>query len=188
MRRLFLLAFLWTGSVFWGSAGSLQAQGSGGRLDVGDVVDIRVFRHEELGGKLTLGSDGAVILQFVGPVVLQGLTPEQARQRIEGLLANGWLRKPEVTVNIAEFAKNVITVQGQVNRGGAFSVARNKPFTVSQAIGMAGGFNTRANSKAVVLKRGEKTYTINVKEIQTKPSLDIPLRDGDVIFVKESIL
>ena len=97
-------------------------------------------------------------------------------------------RKPQVIVNVAEFAKNTITVTGQVNRGGAFNVARNKPFTVSQAIGMAGGFNTRANPKAVILQRDNKPYTINVKAIQQDPSRDIPLKDGDVLVVRESRL
>jgi polysaccharide biosynthesis/export protein len=169
-------------------AGHGQASGTGGRLGPGDAVEIRVFRHDDLGGKFTLGSDGSVVLQFIGPVALNGLTPEQARRRIETLLADGWLRKPQVTVNVADFAKNTITVTGQVNRGGAFNVARNKPFTVSQAIGMAGGFNTRANPKAVILQRDNKPYTINVKAIQEDPSRDIPLKDGDVLVVKESRL
>ena len=165
-----------------------RAQTPDYRLNTGDTVDIRVFRHDDIGGKFTLGSDGAVGLQFIGPVTLNGLTPEQAKQRIESKLADGWLRRPQVTVNVSDFAKNTITVTGQVNRGGAFNVARNKPFTVAQAIGMAGGFNTRANAKSVMLKRGDKSFTINVKAIFENPSLDIPLKDGDVLFVKESAL
>jgi polysaccharide export outer membrane protein len=171
---------------------SLQAHGAaggqGGRLSAGDTIDIRVYRHDDLGGKLTLGADGTVGLQFVGPVNLQGLTAEQARQKIEALLADGWLRKPQVTVNITDFAKNFITVDGQVNRPNGFSVARNKPFTVTQAIGMAGGFNTRANKKAVILKRGNKTFTINVKAIYEDPSQDMPLQDGDVLLVPQAVL
>lgn len=173
----------------WAAPLPASAQENAGlRIASGDTVDIRVFRHDDLGGKFTVGSDGTVILQFVGSVTLSGMTPEQATQKVTALLADGWLRKPQVSVNIAEFGKNFITVQGAVNRGGGFPVARNKPFTVSQAIGMAGGFNTRANRKAVMLKRGQKSYTINVKEIESDPSLDIPLKDGDVLTVRESAL
>ncbi len=163
-----------------------QGEGTGYRLSAGDEVEIRVFRHEDLSGKFTLGSDGAVVLQFVGGVKLSGLTPEQARQRIESLLADGWLRKPQVTVNVADFARNTITVTGQVNHGGAFNVPRNKPFTISQAIGMAGGFNTRANPRAVILKRGNRSLIVNIKAIHEDPSQDITLQDGDEVIVKES--
>lgn len=158
------------------------------KLAVGDTVEIRVFRHDDIGGKFTLGSDGAAVLQFIGTVPLSGLTTRQATDKITKELQNGWLRRPQVTVNITEFAKNVITVTGEVRSGNSFTVARNKTVTVAQALGMAGGLTTRANPKAVLLKRGAKTYTINYKDIQNDPSLDIPLKDGDVLTVKESRL
>lgn len=184
---------LGTAVLTLGAASPLPAQNAASpddaTLNTGDMVEVRVLRHDaDLGGKYTIGSDGAIELQLIGRVSLRGLTPSQASQRITALLADGWLRKPQVTVNVADFAKNTITVTGQVNRGGGFQVARNKPFTVTQAIGLAGGFNTRANSKAVMLKRGAKSFTIDVKAIFENPSLDIPLQDGDVLLVKESRL
>ncbi len=187
-RRFFPVLCL--GVLLSGLAGLLNAQeaAAGYRLSAGDAVDIRVHRHEDLSGKFTLGADGAVMLQFIGTVKLTGMTPGQAQERIEALLADGWLRKPEVTVSITDFARNTIIVDGEVKRAAAYSVARNKPFTVSQAIGMAGGFTTRANPKSVMLKRGNKSFTINVKAIYENPSLDIPLRDGDLLVVKESRL
>lgn len=188
MNSLMKIISSFTAAACCLTASMALAQPGDYRLSTGDAVEIRVFRHDDIGGKFTLGSDGAVVLQFIGAVTLNGLTPDQASKRIEALLADGWLRKPKVTVNVADFAKNTITVTGQVNRGGAFNVARNKPFTVAQAVGMAGGFNTRANAKAVMLKRGTKSYTIDVRAIFENPSLDIPLKDGDVLFVKESRL
>jgi len=166
----------------------LSAQQADVRLNVGDSVEVRIFRHDELGGKFTLGPDGSVMLQFIGQVPLRGLTPEQARRKIEALLADGWLRKPEVTVSVTEFAKNFITVDGQVNRPNGFSIARNKPLTITQAIGLAGGFTTRANKKAVLLKRGNKTFSVNVNAIYADPTQDRLLMDGDVLLVQQSIL
>jgi hypothetical protein len=40
----------------------------------------------------------------------------------------------------------------------------------------------------VILQRDNKPYTINVKAIQQDPSRDIPLKDGDVLVVRESRL
>ena len=176
------LAGLWTPRAV------AQAEGGASRLTVGDTIEIRVHRHDDLSGRFILGEDGAVVLQFIGPVVLKGLTAEQAGDKIKVLLADGWLRKPQVQVNVAEFAKSLITVRGEVNKGGGFSVPRNKAFTISQAIGMAGGFTNRANQKAVVLQRGDKSYSVNVKDILDDPSKDRPLKDGDVLVVKSTIL
>jgi len=157
------------------------------RLRAGDTVEIRIFRHDELSVRSPIGADGSVALQFIGSIGVAGLTPGEARSRIEGLYANGWLKKPQVSVNVVEYAKATFTVSGQVNRPGTFSLPRNRNMTLLEAIGTAGHFNTRANQRNVLLKRGAKTYEINVKDILKSPQRDIALRDGDVIWVKEAI-
>lgn len=157
------------------------------RLRAGDSVEIRVFRHDELSVRGPIGADGSVAMQFIGSVAVAGLTPVQARARIEAMYADGWLRKPQVSVNIVEYYPASITVSGQVNRPNRYSLPRNRSMTLLEAIGTAGHFNTRANQKSVLLKRGGKTYEINVKDILKNPQSDVALRDGDIIWVKEAI-
>lgn len=158
------------------------------RLRPGDAVEIRVFRHEDLSVRGPIAADGSVALQFIGSVPVAGLTPVEAGVRIERLFAAGWLKKPQVAVNIVEYARSTFTVSGQVNRPGTFTLPRNRSMTLLEAIGTAGHFNTRANQRAVLLKRGSRTYEVNVKTILKKPETDVQLRDGDVIWVKEAIL
>jgi polysaccharide export outer membrane protein len=157
------------------------------RLRAGDSVEIRVFRHEELNVRGPIGADGSVALQFIGSVPVAGLTPGEARMRIEALYADGWFKKPQVTVNVVEYGRATITVSGQVNRPGTFTLPRNRSMTLLEAIGTAGHFNTRANQRAVLLKRGGRTFEVNVKNILKNPQTDVPLRDGDIIWVKEAI-
>lgn len=187
-----LLKTLLRGLVFSALAGAAPAQeadtSSSYKLRAGDAVEIRVFKHDELSVRGPIGADGSVALQFIGSISLAGLTPGQARARIEALYADGWLKKPQVAVNIVEYAKATFTVTGQVNRPGTFTLPRNRSMTLLEAIGTAGSFNTRANQRNVLLKRGSKTYEVNVKDILKKPATDIPLKEGDVIWVKEAVL
>jgi polysaccharide export outer membrane protein len=157
------------------------------RLRAGDSVEIRVFRHDELGVRGPISADGTVAMQFIGSVPVAGLTPVQARTRIQGLYADGWLKKPQVAVNIVEYCRASVTVSGQVNRPGTFTLQRNRSMTLLEAIGTAGHFNTRANQRSVILKRGDKTYEVNVKQILKNPKSDVTLRDGDIVWVKEAI-
>ncbi len=171
------------------SAGVLAAQDAGNsayKLRAGDTVEIRVFKHDELSVRGPIGADGSVSLQFIGGIALAGLTPVQARARIEALYADGWLKKPQVSVNVVEYARASFTVAGQVNRPGNFALPRNRTMTLLEAIGTAGSFNTRANQRTVLLKRGSRTFEVNVKNILRHPQTDVPLRDGDVIWVKEA--
>jgi polysaccharide biosynthesis/export protein len=158
------------------------------RLRAGDVMEIRVFRHDELSVRGPISADGTVALQFIHSVSVAGLTPGQARARIEALYADGWLKKPQVAVNVVEYCRASITVSGQVNRPGTFTLPRNRSMTLLEAIGTAGHFNTRANQRNVILKRGNRTYELNVKQILKNPQSDVPLKDGDIVWVKEAIL
>jgi len=165
-----------------------EAETSSYRLRAGDSVEIRVFRHDELSVRGPISADGSVALQFIGSIPVAGLTPGQARTRIEAMYADGWLKKPQVAVNVVEYSRSTITVSGQVNRPGTFTLPRNRSMTLLEAIGTAGHFNTRANQRHVLLKRGSKTYEVNVKQILKNPQTDVPLRDGDIVWVKEAIL
>lgn len=157
------------------------------RLIPGDAVDIAVYRHTDMGGKFLIGEDGGVSLPLIGKVALKGLTTGQAKERIESLLGDGWLRKPRVTVNVTGFKKRSFTITGEVNGGNTFVIERNRTVSVLEALGMARGFNTVANRKTVVLKRGSKSYEINIREITRNPKLDVRIEDGDVIIVGRSL-
>ena len=188
MHKLKLLPRALLLAALAGLAPAQEADTSSYKLRAGDAVEIRVFKHDELSVRGPIGADGSVALTFIGSIPVAGLTPGQARVRIESLYADGWLKKPQVAVNIVEYAKATITVSGQVNRPGTFTLPRNRSMTLLEAIGTAGSFNTRANQRTVLVKRGSKTYEVNVKNILRNPQADVPLRDGDIIWVKEAIL
>ena len=168
-------------------ASAQESDTSSYKLRAGDSVEIRVFKHDELSVRGPIGADGTVALQFIGSVNMAGLTPGEARQRIESLYADGWLKKPQVAVNIVEYARATFTVSGQVNRPNTYTLPRNRPVTLLEAIGTAGSFNTRANQRVVQLKRGGRIIDVNVKQILKNPRTDITLQDGDLILVKEAI-
>ncbi len=52
---------------------------------------------------------------------------------------------------------------------------------------MAGGVTRIANAKKVTLKRGGTVRTINLSDITSGKGADIPLQDGDMITIPESL-
>jgi polysaccharide export outer membrane protein len=85
-----------------------------------------------------------------------------------------------------------IYVWGEVRNPGALEVKTSKKITLVQAVAQAGGTTDAAKKSAVVIKRrDDKTG----KEIRMKADLnnimkgkkaDIPLKDGDIVFVPTS--
>ena len=76
------------------------------------------------------------------------------------------------------------SVQGMVIRPGGYTLAR--PTTVLEALVDAGGFKDFANTKDIVILRGEKRISFNYSAVIRGRSREqnIRLEDGDIIIVK----
>lgn len=100
--------------------------------------------------------------------------------------------RPNDVINIPTEKTISIYVYGSVNRPGALEVSNTKNFTILQAIAQAGGLTDGASQKSIVIKRKDKSgktlnLKVNLKDIAKGKLLDIDLKEGDVIYVPESI-
>ena len=160
-----------------------------GRLD---TVEIRVFREDDLTTRGQLSEDGTISMPLIGSVRIQGLNTDEAAAAISRKLHAGYLVKPEVSVSIENRIRKTVTVLGQAQRPGVFEIPAHRQLTLVEAIGMAGGLTRIANNKKIHLKRdstGGKSeiLTINLRNVTAGKSKDIPLRDGDVVSIPESL-
>lgn len=173
------------------AASSGATVGDNYRIRANDVIEVKVYQEADLSGKVQVREDGTVSLPLINENVrVAGLSVTAVQTRIRALLAKDYVRDPRVTVGLAEISKIMFTVMGQVNRANTYAMPNNKPVSVLQAIGMAGGYTRLANPKKIYLKRvvggQEKVSIINAEEMVRNPNSTIFLKDGDVIDVKES--
>ncbi|MDD8020665.1 MAG: polysaccharide export protein [Acidobacteriota bacterium] len=116
---------------------------------------------------------------------------------LEDLLING-----NQNLNIPVQANDVINIPvdklvnvyvfGEVKQPGALQVKMSKKITLLQAIAQAGGLSENASKRGVIIKRRDKSgqeinISINLNDIIKGKKKDIPLKEGDVIIVKQSI-
>lgn len=169
---------------------SAEGERSSGVIGRMDNVEIRVFREDELTTRGQLSGDGTISMPLIGSVRLEGLTTDQAAAAITRKLADGYLVKPEVSVSIETRIRKTVTILGQAQRPGVFELPAHRQLTLVEAIGMAGGVTRIANGKKISLKRlagGGRVEIVNLADITTGKGSDIPLRDGDVITIPESL-
>lgn len=168
---------------------SAQGERSSGVIGRMDNVEIRVFREDDLTTRGQLSADGTISMPLIGAVRIEGLTTDLAAAAITRKLADGYLVKPEVSVSIEARVRKTVTVLGQAQRPGVFELPAHRQLTVVEAIGMAGGMTRIANAKKISLKRGSdgKVQIVNLVEITRGQGKDVPLRDGDVITIPESL-
>lgn len=83
-----------------------------------------------------------------------------------------------------------IYVLGEVNTPGPLVLAPDKVITASQAIALAGGFKPTAKQSDVTLIRDKEMRSLNLKKLYSdleNMERDIDLKNGDILFVRESL-
>lgn len=146
------------------------------QLDSGDRLRIIVFGQDDLTNSYTVDSEGMVAVPLIGTVTARGMTLEQVDATITQRLASGFLRDPNVTVEIAAYRP--FFVMGEVQAAGQFPYVNG--MTARQAVAIAGGFTPRSVQRNVTLSR-----QINGVIHRTTVPLDTPVRPGDTIIVRE---
>jgi len=146
------------------------------QLDTGDAVRVTVYGDEELSDTYRIDDSGAIAFPLVGPVQVRGMTTNVAAGRLAAALANGYMRNPDVAVEVAEYRP--FFIQGEVKNAGQFQYVYG--MTVRAAISTSGGFSDTADrSRAVVYRRQGNEMVKGTVE------LDFPIYPGDTVVILE---
>lgn len=114
-----------------------------------DVVEVTVWRNQDLSRITIVRPDGMISLPLIGDVHASGLTAAQVAERIAKRLTE-FKENPSVSVNVKEINSYFIYVMGEVLKPGKYPLKSYA--TVLQGISLAGGFTPFAsrNSMAVI--------------------------------------
>ncbi len=127
--------------------------------------------------------NGNINLPVAGNIALEGLTIEQAQQRLVSTL-NKYVRNPIVNIQFLNFR---ITVIGEVNQPSTLNVANNQ-INLLEALGMAGDLTAYGKRENVlVIREVEGKRTMARMNLNKKEILDSPffyLKQNDVIYVE----
>jgi len=145
-------------------------------LGTGDVLRVTVYGDTSLSTTYKVDDSGNISLPLVGPLAVGGTTTAEATHRVSAALARGYMRNPNVAIEVAEYRP--FFIQGQVANGGQFAYVYG--MTVRAAISTAGGFKDTADQSGVTIYRRQ-----NGQMMKTSVGLDFPIEPGDTIVVGE---
>jgi polysaccharide biosynthesis/export protein len=147
-----------------------------------DIIAIRVWREPELSFAAQIRPDGKITMQLVGEIQAAGLTPEQLQHSVIEKLKE-FINKPEVSVSVQSVQSKCYYITGEVGRSGKFPLI--VPIRIQEALTNAGGFREYANTKKIIIMRGEKRIKFNLQEVIKGKNLDqnIYIENGDHIHV-----
>jgi len=163
------------------------------RIEAGDTFDLTFDLTPEFNQTaVAVQPDGFVTLRGVGEMKVAGETVPELTATIKTAYGK-FLNNPPLTLVLKEFEKPYFICDGQVAKPGKYEMHGN--MTVTQAIAVAGGFQSSAkHSQVVLFRRVDDQWTeaklINVKKMEKDRDLkeDPFLHSGDMLLVPKNTL
>jgi polysaccharide export outer membrane protein len=136
-----------------------------------DVLEVTVWRNQDLSRTVVIRPDGMISLPLIGDVHASGFTAAQVADRIAKRLTE-FKENPSVSVSVREVNSYFIYVTGEVTRAGKYPL---KSFaTVLQGVSLAGGFTPFASRSKMMVVRTVKGANGEEHQVQ------IPVRYDDL--------
>lgn len=160
------------------------AQPADSQLKPNDAIRVEVFNEPDLTASTKILKSGEVVLQFIGPVKIAGLSVAEANEKIRALYEKDYLVDPKLTLTVVSYSQDVISVNGAVGSGGQFPYPQNGKLDLASALAMAGGTTKDADTRGVTVTRasgGSSSFSI-----ANNGGSSVPIQPGDQITVKRS--
>ena len=119
------------------------------RIDVGDALEINVWKEPELTRPVVVRLDGRISLPLIGDVIAAGNTPMELAKILEKKIGE-IIEEPSVTVILTASNSRVYYMVGNIS-GGAYPL--NTPTNLLQAIARAGGLGEWADKDDIIIVR-----------------------------------
>ncbi len=158
-----------------------------------DIIEVSVYNEQDLRQTVRVESDNTISLPLIGAVRVGEMTVSEAKELITRLYDRDYIVNPQVSILVLEFSSEVVRVLGAVNSPGIVMIPPDRDLMLTDAIAQVNGISRIGNSRSVQVRRVERDGTtrvldVNFDQILGDPNArDLPLRDGDTIFVRERI-
>jgi len=151
-----------------------------------DQISVTVFREPELSlERVRIGVEGNVSLPMLGSIPAAGMTAKQFEQDVTRRFAAAGLKTPMVSVNIAEYASHLVTVEGAVEKPGVYTFQPGA--RLSTAIALASGPRRTAKVEQVAVFRespeGIMIAKFDYGQLKQGTMLDPVLQPGDRVVM-----
>jgi polysaccharide biosynthesis/export protein len=166
-------------------AGDVGQSGKALRVGGGDLLEINVFDVPELSGKFRVSNAGSVSLPLIGELTVSENDTREIEHTIAQKLAEGgYVRTPQVSVLVAEFATQGVSVLGEVKKPGVYPALGSH--RLLDYLSMAEGLTPLAGSAVDISHRGSSaTLRITLRskgETRENPEI-FP---GDTVLVERA--
>lgn len=162
-----------------------------------DQLKITVFDEPELSNVYRVDSDGFITFPMINKVSAVGITPAELQDRIKTMLASGYIKNPQVRVEVEGYKSQSVIVSGEIRSPGKIQMTGT--MTLIEALAAAGSPTSSASNEVSISRQKRNAagivpdendvdiIRVNIKLLQLgQAGRDIQLQDGDLINIPKA--
>jgi protein involved in polysaccharide export with SLBB domain len=159
-------------------------------INIGDEIVITIWGNSQASYQLTVNKNGQIIIPDIGPVVLAGITFDEAQDKLSNKLSSIYadIKGPNpgtfAQIDLGKMRSIKVHIIGDARRPGTYTLPATA--SVFNALYLSGGPNNIGSFRNINLLRDNKPFaTVDVYKylVEGKLNENHILQDEDVIFI-----
>ena len=194
---------------------SILVRGDDYEIGPGDTVSVTVVGQAALSGDFRVDAEGLINFPILGRIKATGHTAADLERKLTTLLADGYVKRPQVSVSVKEYGSQKVVATGEVLRPGSYPLKADR--SLLALLADLGGLTQNAGHEVVVIRppaggslplapistggdvatppvgglpfdvAGADVFRISLQELQSgNPERNILLQAGDTIYVPKA--
>jgi len=119
-------------------------------IGAGDVLHVVVLDQPGLTGDFPVDPQGMITFPFLGRLKTASMSAAEVERKLTTLLADGYLKRPQLSVSVKEFGSLRVFVTGEFQRPGAYSLKADR--SLLTLLGSVGDVTPNAGHEILVIR------------------------------------
>ena len=155
-------------------------------LDVGDSLDISIYRNDDLKTSTKINPTGKIMFPLIGEVQASGRSLSALRDELTERFSK-YLVDPQISISVSAMQSQKVLVLGEVKNPGVYTF--DADLTIMDAVGKAGGWTTDARKSDVLVLRNvsgkvtTQTMDLDAALMYGNLSDNKVLQRNDIVFI-----
>ncbi len=163
-----------------------------------DVLKIVVLGQNDVSGDYAVDASGEITFPLLGKVAVAGQSTVAVEDHLTALLADGYLKHPNVSVAMKEYRSQRVFVTGEVQKPGTYTLKADHSLVA--LLSDVGSLGPEAGHEVVVIRQqhpaeavapadeasagpGAEIVRITLADLRSNPEKAPELRAGDTVYV-----
>lgn len=157
---------------------SIGARGDEYEIGPGDSLSVQVQGQSDMTGDFKVDAEGLLNFPILGKIKASGHTIADLERKLTTLLADGYLRRPQVSVSVKEYASQKVFVTGEVLKPGPYPLKSDR--SLLALLSDVGGLGSNVGHEIVVIRPpvGAAATPLVPASLEPSPNADGPLVGG----------